>query len=107
MHILRIGNKNHPEFISETEIHLIEASPNLRSIQKKTLSEFDVFWHNELPSFEGKPIFLIANEFFDALPIEQFLRQGNNFFRRTVQYLNNNFTYGLEKKTNYQQNFKK
>ena len=90
--------KNHPEFISATEIHLIEASPNLRNVQKKTLSEFDVFWHNEFPSFEGKPLFLIANEFFDALPIEQFLRQGNNFFRRTVQYLNNNFTYGLEKK---------
>ena len=99
--------KIYPEFISATEIHLIEASPNLRSVQKKTLSEFDVFWHNEFPSFEGKPLFLIANEFFDALPIEQFLRQGNNFFRRTVQYLNNNFTYGLEKKTNYQQSFKK
>ena len=90
--------KNHPEFIKATEIHLIEASPNLRSVQKKTLTEFDVFWHNELPSFEGKPLFLIANEFFDALPIEQYLRQGNNFFRRTVQYINNNFTYGLEKK---------
>ena len=26
------------------------------------------------------------------------MRQGNNFFKRTVQFLNNNLTYGLEKK---------
>ena len=90
--------KIHPDFLSATEIHLIEASSNLRSEQKKTLSEFNIFWHNELPSFEEKPLFLIANEFFDALPIDQFLRQGNNFFKRTVQFLNNNLTYGLEKK---------
>ena len=90
--------KIHPDFLSATEIHLIEASSNLRSEQKKTLSEFNIFWHKELPSFEEKPLFLIANEFFDALPIEQFLRQGNNFFKRTVQFLNNNLTYGLEKK---------
>ena len=90
--------KIHPDFLNATEIHLIEASSNLKSEQKKTLSEFNIFWHNELPSFEEKPLFLIANEFFDVLPVEQFLRQGHNFFKRTVQFLNNNLTYGLEKK---------
>ena len=90
--------KIHPDFLNATEIHLIEASSNLRSEQKKTLSEFNIFWHNELPSFKEKPLFLIANEFFDTLPIDQFLRQGNNFFKRTVQFLGNKLTYGLEKK---------
>ena len=28
--------KNYPEFINAVEIHLIEVSPNLRSVQKKT-----------------------------------------------------------------------
>ena len=90
--------KIHPDFLNATEIHLIEASSNLRSEQKKTLSEFNIFWHNELPSFKEKPLFLIANEFFDTLPIDQFLRQGNNFFKRTVQFFSNKLTYGLEKK---------
>ena len=44
--------KIHPEFTDATEIHLIERPPIYRSVQKKTLSEFNVFWHNELPSFE-------------------------------------------------------
>ena len=58
--------KIHPDFLKATEIHLIEASSNLRSEQNKTLSEFNIFWHNELPNFDEKPLFLIANEFFDA-----------------------------------------
>ena len=90
--------KNHPEFLNATEIHLIEASQNLKLKQKKVLSGYKIFWHNEFPCFDGKHLFLIANEFFDALPIEQFLRKGNNFFRRTVQLVDNELTYGLEKK---------
>ena len=90
--------KIHPEFLKATEIHLIEASSNLRSVQEKTLSQFDISWHKEFPDFEEKHLFLIANEFFDALPVEQFLRKGNKFFKRTIQLLNDNLAYGLEKK---------
>ena len=90
--------KNHPEFLNATEIHLIEASPNLKLKQKKVLSGYKISWHDEFPCFGDKHLFLIANEFFDALPIEQFLRKGNNFFKRTVQLFDNELTYGLEKK---------
>ena len=90
--------KIHPEFLKATEIHLIEASSNLRSVQGKTLSEFDISWHNEFPNFKEKHLFLIANEFFDTLPIEQFVRKGNKFFKRTIQLSDNKLAYGLEKK---------
>ena len=90
--------KIHPEFLNATEIHLIEASPNLKRIQEKALSGYKISWHDQFPSFDEKHLFLIANEFFDALPIEQFLRKGNNFFKRTVQLFDNELTYGLEKK---------
>ena len=90
--------KNHPEFLNATEIHLIEASPNLRSVQKKTLSGYKVSWHEKLPSFEHKHLFLVANEFFDALPVDQFLRKGDNFFKRVVQISKDNLEFGLEEK---------
>ena len=55
-------------------------------------------WHEELPKFENKHLFLIANEFFDALPIEQYLRKGDNFFKRTVQVSDGKLEFGLEEK---------
>ena len=90
--------KINPEFLSATEIHLIEASSNLRRMQKKMLSDYKVNWHDKIPNFKEKHLFLIANEFFDSLPIEQFLRKGNSFFKRTVQLLNNDLSFGLEEK---------
>ena len=52
----------------------------------------------KLPKFEKKHLFLIANEFFDALPIEQYLRKGDNFFKRTVQVSDGKLEFGLEEK---------
>ena len=90
--------KNYPGFLNATEIHLIEASPNLRSVQEKTLAGYKISWHKKLPSFEHKHLFLVANEFFDALPIDQFLRKGDNFFKRVVQFPKDNLEFGLEEK---------
>jgi SAM-dependent MidA family methyltransferase len=90
--------KDNPAFLNATEIHLIEASPNLKRIQEKALSGYQISWHDQFPSFDEKHLFLIANEFFDALPIEQFLRKGNHFFKRTVRLFDDKLTYGLEKK---------
>ena len=87
-----------PEFLEAAEIHMVEASSNLRRIQEATLQEYKISWHEKLPSFEKKHLFLIANEFFDALPIEQFLREGGNFFKRTVKVSDGNLEFGLEKK---------
>ena len=36
--------------------------------------------------------------FFDALPIEQYLRKGDNFFKRTVQVSDGKLEFGLEEK---------
>ena len=53
------------------EVHLVESSPALREIQKKLLPE--AFFHDGLESLPEAPLLLVANEFFDALPVRQFV----------------------------------
>ncbi|MFB2593962.1 class I SAM-dependent methyltransferase [Paracoccus sp. p4-l81] len=66
-----------PGFHAAARLWLIEASPHLRGVQARALSGVAVDWAealDELP--EAGPLFLIGNEFLDALPIRQFTRQG-------------------------------
>ena len=52
--------------------HLVETSPALRDAQARLVP--DAEWHEGLPTLpEGRPLLLVANEFFDALPIRQFV----------------------------------
>ncbi len=53
------------------EVHLVETSPALRSMQEKALSP--AHWHEEIEDLPAKPLLLVANEFLDALPIRQFV----------------------------------
>ena len=55
----------------EGEVHLVEASPALRAAQALTLPE--AVHHDELASLPDAPLLLVANEFFDALPVRQFV----------------------------------
>ncbi|WP_425100918.1 class I SAM-dependent methyltransferase [Tropicibacter sp. S64] len=68
-----------PGFQDAAEIHLVEASPTLRKEQAKRLSDHHAHWHDTVDTLPDAPLFLIANEFFDALPIRQFTRHGNGW----------------------------
>ncbi|MGD9537497.1 MAG: class I SAM-dependent methyltransferase [Alphaproteobacteria bacterium] len=65
-------------FRDAIELHLVETSPALRDVQRRTLGDAAVHWHDRLDSIPDGPAIIIANEFFDALPVRQFLatRQG-------------------------------
>ena len=52
-------------------VHLLEHSPSLRRIQRDRLSNTTLFFHDDLDHLPSQPIFSIANEFFDALPVAQ------------------------------------
>jgi SAM-dependent MidA family methyltransferase len=51
------------------EVHLVETSPVLRGKQKEALP--DAHWHDSVDDLPARPLLLVANEFFDALPIRQ------------------------------------
>ena len=58
---------------------LIEISPTLCQTQKKALGNFRAHWQTEIGSFPNQPTVIIANEFFDSLPIRQFKRERNQW----------------------------
>jgi NADH dehydrogenase [ubiquinone] 1 alpha subcomplex assembly factor 7 len=67
--------------------HMIEKSPILRGKQKKALANYtDVFWHDSLKDVPQSDAyqFIIANEFFDALPIKQFTARNDRYEERLV-----------------------
>ena len=57
------------------EVHLVEASPVLREAQRNLLEQHAPVFHDSAASLpEDRPLLIVANEFFDALPIRQLVR---------------------------------
>ena len=62
-----------PEFRAALTVHLVETSPRLIARQRDTLPGLDIplAWHRDLGEVPEGPAIIIANEFFDALPVHQ------------------------------------
>ncbi|OOY05855.1 class I SAM-dependent methyltransferase [Thioclava sp. F28-4] len=73
-----------PGMVEAAQVHLIEASPTLREIQRETLAPHHVTWHETIDGLPEMPLFVVANEFLDALPIRQFQRDGDGWAERQV-----------------------
>lgn len=57
--------------LAAAPVHLVETSQALRKRQSDRLGDAALYWHQDLDDLPARPIFGIANEFFDALPINQ------------------------------------
>ncbi|WP_114964838.1 class I SAM-dependent methyltransferase [Alkalilacustris brevis] len=84
-----------PGFHAALRLHLIEASPALRARQAETLAAHAPQWHDHLADLPDLPLFLLANEFFDALPVRQFLRAGQGWRERMVGVEGEDLVFGL------------
>ena len=73
-----------PAFRAAAEVHLVETSPALRARQRATLGTLPVTWHDRLEEVPEGPALIIANEFFDALPIRQVQKTAHGWFERLV-----------------------
>jgi NADH dehydrogenase [ubiquinone] 1 alpha subcomplex assembly factor 7 len=83
--MMRAAGKLRPQFIGGARVTLVETSPTLREAQKKTLGSFAVNWASRFDDIPADgPLFLIANEFFDALPIHQFVKSERGWHERVV-----------------------
>jgi NADH dehydrogenase [ubiquinone] 1 alpha subcomplex assembly factor 7 len=84
---LRVIQQLMPEFLTKVEVVLVEASPTLTAIQKDTLAKSgaNIRWTEQFDdALSDKPLFLLANEFFDALPIRQFVKTERGWCERMV-----------------------
>lgn len=85
-----------PGFHAAARILLVEASATLRAVQAQTLHSYPgVTWANDVGALPDQPLFLLANEFFDALPIRQFERGPLGWHERRVGHRDAVLQFGL------------
>ena len=65
-------------------VHLVETSPTLRAAQSARLPQAE--HHDEVDALpDDAPLIIVANEFFDALPIHQYIRTADGWRERMVE----------------------
>ena len=76
-----------PEFRTAVVAHLVEVSLLLQAQQEKTLEDAGVpiFWHATLSDVPKGPAIILANEFFDALPVNQAIKTERGWHERRIQ----------------------
>lgn len=74
------------DFEDATRLWLIETSPALRKAQKKALIESMRMpaWRDRFEEVGDGPLIVIGNEFFDALPIRQYVRADDGWRERLI-----------------------
>ena len=75
-----------PAFVDAARVHLVEMSPRLRGAQRVALTQSAerLAWVDRVDDLPAGPLMLVANEFFDALPIHQFIRMTDGWAERMV-----------------------
>ena len=76
-----------PAFRSAIVLHFVEISPALRERQQQAMATLDVpvLWHENLDEVPDGPAIVLANELFDALPVNQAIKQFNGWYERVVE----------------------
>ena len=77
---------NFPKFKNFFNIYIHEKSPLLKKKQKIRMKDKKVFWIDDLRNIKKGPCLFLANEFFDALPIKQYLRTDKIWKERKVKF---------------------
>ncbi|MHA1537269.1 MAG: class I SAM-dependent methyltransferase [Alphaproteobacteria bacterium] len=81
--ILRAIEAVAPDFAGAASVHLVETSPALRRAQTDKLGARPL-WHDDISSLPDAPLIVLANEFFDALPVHQIVARNGAWHERRV-----------------------
>jgi SAM-dependent MidA family methyltransferase len=75
------------DFHAAVVVHLVEISPKLQQVQQQRLESLGVpmLWHAALAEVPSGPTIIIANEFIDALPVHQAVKQADGWHERVVE----------------------
>ncbi len=74
-----------PGLCDATSVHLVEMSPELIAAQREALSDAPVrvAWGHNLIGFSS-PAIIVANEFLDAWPVEQWVKASDGWHQRGI-----------------------
>ncbi|MFZ5618162.1 MAG: class I SAM-dependent methyltransferase [Pseudomonadota bacterium] len=75
-----------PAFLDAAHVWLVETSGRLRHEQQRRLRDAGIAtdWADAFADIPPGPTLIVANEFFDCLPIRQFIRTGTSWRERLV-----------------------
>lgn len=94
--VLRVLSKD-KKAINGLNIVLLETNPVLIKAQRTKLEPHQPKWISEIDQLEqdSHPLIILANEFFDALPIKQFQFQNNKWHERVIGLKGDQLIWGL------------
>ena len=84
--LLRTLGKLDPLLVRNARFALVETSPRLTEIQKRTLDGvgMEITWHMGIDALPPAPLILVGNELFDALPVRQYVKTASGWRERVV-----------------------
>ncbi|WP_052951555.1 class I SAM-dependent methyltransferase [Devosia soli] len=92
--ILRVACRA-PGFRDALKLKLFETNPALTAQQRNRLESYEPQWLENFEQFDDGPVLIVANEFFDALPIRQFVRKDDGWHERLVGHSDGKRVFGL------------
>ncbi|HZC57194.1 MAG TPA: SAM-dependent methyltransferase [Xanthobacteraceae bacterium] len=74
-------------FCDAAVVHLVEISPALQEVQQRKLEGLGVpiLWHGAIDEVPAGPSIIVANEFIDALPVHQAIKQADGWHERVIE----------------------
>ena len=78
------------KFRKSSNYFILEKSQFLKKIKKKKLNSHKITWLNSINKLKNGPNIFLANEFFDALPIKQFIKKNNKWYEKSIKKNNIN-----------------
>ncbi len=73
-------------------IHFVETSATLRKLQREAFP--DCIHHHDISTLpDDAPLLIVANEFFDALPVQHLIRSTDGWYPRLVGLDGDDFTF--------------
>src|SRR5690606_22673435 len=82
-------------FRDALDLRLFETNPALIAEQNTRLEPYGPKWIDAFEKVGDGPLLVIANEFFDALPIRQFVRMDDGWHERMVGLVDGKRSFGL------------
>ena len=84
--VLRTLDRLDPAFARDATIAMIETSPNLAEVQRATLGERPerITWRRTITELPNRPLIIVGNELFDAIPIHQYVKLGGRWRERAI-----------------------
>ncbi|MDR3473808.1 MAG: SAM-dependent methyltransferase [Devosia sp.] len=92
--ILRVATRAQG-FAEAVQVELFETDPVLLNQQRTRLEAWHPRWIQNFDLAADSPLLIVANEFFDALPIRQFVRGKDGWHERVVGLRDERRVFGL------------